>query len=77
MPKLIAGMGQVSGLVGDSPEGAAGERRRTANGTTGAPVVPGPEMVQHARRRRFGAEYKFRIVREADQCSRRSLRVRS
>ncbi len=68
MPKLFAGMEKMSGLVDDSSEGAEGERRRTANDTTGAPVVPDPEMVQRARRRRFGAEYKFWIVCEADRC---------
>ncbi len=55
MPKLLARMEKVSGLVGDSPEGAEGERRRTANDTTGAPVVPDPEMVQRARWRRVQA----------------------
>ena len=39
-----------------------GERRRCA--------VPDPELVERPRRRRFAAEYKLRIVREADRCSR-------
>ena len=30
---------------------------------------PDPELVERARRRRFSAEYKLRILREADACS--------
>jgi transposase len=33
-------------------------------------VVPDPELVERPQRRRFTAEYKLRIVREADACSR-------
>jgi len=33
-------------------------------------VVPDPELVERPRRRRFSAEYKLRIVREADACAR-------
>jgi len=32
--------------------------------------VPDPELVERPRRRRFSAEYKLRVVREADACSR-------
>jgi transposase len=32
--------------------------------------VPDPELVERARRRRFSAEYKLRVVREADGCTR-------
>jgi len=32
--------------------------------------VPDPELVERARRRRFPAEYKLRILREADACTR-------
>jgi transposase len=31
-------------------------------------AVPDPELVERARRRRFTAEYKLRILREADAC---------
>lgn len=31
---------------------------------------PDPELVERARRRRFTAEYKLRILREADGCKR-------
>ena len=33
-----------------------------------ARVVPDPEVSEQAKRRRFTAEYKLRIVREADAC---------
>jgi len=32
--------------------------------------VPDPEVVVRAKRRRFTAEYKARILREADRCTR-------
>jgi transposase len=32
--------------------------------------VPDPELVERARRRRFTAEYKLRVLREADACLR-------
>lgn len=31
--------------------------------------APNPELVQRAKRRRFSAEYKLQVVREADTCS--------
>lgn len=34
-------------------------------------VLPDPEVVPQARRRRFTAAYKLRILEEADQCSER------
>ena len=39
----------------------------TSNGA--GPSVADPELVQRARRRRFSAEYKLRVLREADACS--------
>jgi transposase len=38
---------------------------------TGKKVSENPEVVEKAARRRFTAEYKQRIVIEADQCSQR------
>jgi transposase-like protein len=32
--------------------------------------VPDPELVERAKRRRFSAEYKLRVLREAEACSR-------
>lgn len=46
---------------------AVGERSEAAAGRPGA---PDPELVERPRRRRFTAEYKLAIVREAEACSR-------
>lgn len=54
---------ETQGAVGDW-SGSAGGRARSVG------VVPDPELVERPRRRRFSAEYKLRIVREADACSR-------
>src|SRR5260221_13702144 len=57
--------------AGRSPQGAVGERRRSA-GARAASLgrVSDPELLERPRRRRFSAEYKLRIVREVDACSR-------
>jgi transposase len=56
---------------GRAVERAEGERNGAAAGR-GAPLgVPDPELVEVARRRRFSAEYKLRIVREAEACTSR------
>jgi len=38
-------------------------------GATVAVLSPDPELVERPRRRQFSAEYKLRVVREADACS--------
>ena len=44
---------------------------RQLNGERGPLAdVPGPELVERPRRRRFSAEYKLQILREVDACSR-------
>ena len=50
------------------PERSDGDRRR-ADGKIAAPPSPhpNPEVVAQAQRRRFTAEYKLRILAEADQ----------
>jgi transposase-like protein len=59
-----------NGAGGREAERAVGERSEAAAGR-GAPAgVPDPELVERPRRRRFSAEYKLRIVREADACRR-------
>jgi len=40
----------------------------SSNGA-GPGLAPDPELVEQASRRRFTAEYKLRIVREADACT--------
>ena len=53
--------------------GGRGERRAvgepgSAAGGSGSARVPDPELVEQARRRKFTAAYKLRIVEEADRC---------
>lgn len=38
-------------------------------GATVAVLSPDPELVERPRRRQFSAQYKLRVVREADACS--------
>lgn len=45
-----------------------GKRERTEERVSG-PVMAETEVMAKARRRRFTAEYKRRIVREADRCT--------
>ena len=60
-----------NGAAGRGVERAVGERSGAAGGGAApAGVVPDPELVERPRRRRFTAEYKLRIVREADACTR-------
>ena len=54
--------------VGRGVERAVGERNGAAAGMPSG--VPGPELVESAKRRRFSAGYKLRLLREADACSR-------
>ncbi len=56
------------GPVGGSPEGAEGERRRIADGVD-RPRGPDPELAEKAKRRRFTAAYKLKIVVAADACT--------
>ena len=48
--------------------GAGG--RAAPAGSPGAERVPDPELVEQAKRRSFTAEYKARILAEADACTR-------
>ena len=46
-----------------------GARRATGDtGARGPEGAPDPEVTERAKRRRFTAEYKLRILREADAC---------
>ena len=52
--------------------GTEGARRATGvtrNSADGNAAGPDPEVSDKARRRRFSTEYKRRIVREADRCT--------
>ena len=61
---------ELNGAVGGSLERAVGERRRIADGRVTPVGVPDPELVERPVRRRFSAEYKLRVLREADACTR-------
>ena len=53
--------------------GTEGARRATGVPASGAPLAapPDPEVSDKPKRRRFTAEYKLRILREAEHCTRR------
>lgn len=51
-----------------SLERAVGERKGIDLAQDVA-AAPDPELVERARRRRFTAEYKLRVLREADACA--------
>ncbi len=49
--------------------GSEGARRATGDsGARGPEGAPDPEVTERAKRRRFTAEYKLRILRKADAC---------
>ena len=63
-------------VLGEAIGETEGARRATGVSPAGAPAARPPgsasaetEVVAKARRRRFTAEYKRRIVREADRCT--------
>jgi transposase len=51
-------------------ERAGGERSAAAAGRAVPAGVPDPELVDRPSRRRYTAEYKLRILREAEACTR-------
>jgi len=60
-------MREVSEIL--SSPGSEGARRATGDSGARAPEgAPDPEVTERAKRRRFTAEYKLRILREADAC---------
>jgi hypothetical protein len=61
---------ESDGAGGRGAERAVGERSAAAAGRAAPVAVADPELVERPKRRRFSAEYKLRILREADACSR-------
>jgi transposase len=61
---------KVNGAADRFAERAVGERSESVGGRVVPAGVPDPELVERSRRRRFSAEYKLRVLREADACSR-------
>jgi transposase len=61
---------ETNGAGGREAERAEGERSGAAAGRAAPVGVPDPELVERPKRRRYSAEYKLRILREAEACSR-------
>ena len=61
------GRSETEEVAGRPLEGAVGDQKRRTGGRGGS--APDPELVEGARRRRFTAEYKLRVLRDADRCS--------
>jgi len=53
----------------DWSEGAAAPSAKGPQPLVGLVQIPGPEVVEKPVRRRFSAEYKRAILKEADRCS--------
>src|SRR5450759_336773 len=60
---------ELNGAGGREVERAVGERNEVAPGRAAPAGIPDPELVEQAKRRRFTAEYKLAILREADACT--------
>jgi transposase-like protein len=63
-------MESSNGAGGREGQRAVGERSEAGAGRAEPVVAPDPELVERPTRRRFTAQYKLRIVREADACTR-------
>jgi transposase-like protein len=61
---------EQDGAAGRGVERAVGERNGAAGGRAAPAGDPDPELVEGPKRRRFSAEYKLRILREAEACTR-------
>jgi transposase len=61
---------EKNGAGGREAERAVGEPSEAAAGRAAPAGAPDPELVEGPKRRRFTAEYKLRILREADACTR-------
>lgn len=60
---------KLNGAGGRGAKRAVGERSGVATGGAARRGAPDPELIERPRRRRFSAEYKLRILREADACT--------
>ena len=65
----MLGMEQ-NGAGGRGAQRAVGERSEVAAGRVAPERLPDPELVERPHRRRFTAEYKLRVLREASACTR-------
>lgn len=69
MSQFADGVGKDA-AAGEDQGGVAGLGFSSGVRAAGAGVVPDPELVEKARRRKFTAAYKLSIVAEADACTR-------
>jgi transposase len=67
--QFAAGVGKDV-AVGEDQDGVAGLGFSNGGRALEAGVLPDPELVEKARRRKFTAAYKLSIVAEADGCTR-------
>jgi transposase len=58
-----------NGAGGREVERAVGERSEAATGHAAPAGVADPELIEGPKRRRFTAEYKLQVLREAEACS--------
>jgi transposase len=61
---------EQDGAAGREVERVVGESNGTAGGRAAPTGIPDPELVEGPKRRRFSAEYKLRVLREAEACTR-------
>src|SRR3954453_4395426 len=61
---------ELNGSSGQVVERAVGERGDLAAARRSREGVPDPELVEKAKRRMFTAEYKLRILKQAEACRR-------
>jgi transposase-like protein len=65
----IENNGSMEGAAGREDQRAGGELGFGAGGRVASTGVPDPELVERPKRRRFTAEYKLRILQQADACT--------
>jgi transposase-like protein len=61
---------EINGTGGRIAERAVGERSDVAAARGSREGVADPELIERAKRRRFSAEYKLRILRDVEACTR-------
>jgi len=54
--------------AGRETERAEGERSEAAGGSAPPEAVPDPELTERPKRRSFTAEYKLKVLKQADAC---------
>ena len=65
-----AGAAVEAAAAGREDQGGVAELGFVAGGRAAPAGVPDPELVEHAKRRKFTAKYKLEILEKAEACSR-------